>query len=136
MDTSTVLLIARILFAPIFVSSAIGHLRTTDAMAGYAGSKGVPAPRAAVLLSGLVILAGGIMTLLGIYADLGALLLVAFLLPTAVLMHPFWKESDPMGRMNETVAFFKDLGLAGGALAFSVLAASGTFGATLTGPLF
>lgn len=136
MDTSTVLLIARILFAPIFLSSAFGHLRGTDMMAGYAGSKGVPSPKTAVQVSGLVILAGGLMTLLGVYADLGALLLVAFLIPTAVLMHAFWKETDPMARMNETIAFFKDLGLAGGALALSALAAAGQFGPTLTDPLF
>lgn len=101
-----------------------------------AGSKGVPSPKAAVLVSGLVILAGALMTLLGVYADLGALLLVAFLIPTAFLMHAFWKETDQMARMNETIAFFKDLGLAGGALALYVLASAETFGATLTGPLF
>lgn len=131
MDTSTVLLIARILFAPIFLSSAMGHLRGADAMAGYAGSKGVPSPKVAVLVSGVVILAGGLMTLFGFYADLGALLLVAFLVPTAFLMHAFWKETDPMARMNETVAFFKDLGLAGGALAFYALATAGQLGSTL-----
>jgi putative oxidoreductase len=136
LDTSTLLLIARILFVPIFLSSAIGHLRGADMMAGYAGSKGVPSPKTAVLVSGLVLLVGGLMTLLGVYADLGALLLVAFLIPTAVLMHAFWKETDPMARMTETIAFFKDLGLAGGALAMFALASVEQFGPTLTGPLF
>jgi hypothetical protein len=36
-----------------------------------------------------------------------------------------------MARMNETVNFFKDLSLAGGALAFYALATAGLFGSTL-----
>lgn len=131
----TLLLIGRILFAPIFLSSAMGHLRNADAMAGYAGSKGVPSPKAAVQLSGLMILVGGLSVLLGVYADLGALLLFLFLIPTAFLMHAFWKETDAMAKMNETIAFFKDLALAGAALFAYVLAANEAFGATITGPL-
>jgi putative oxidoreductase len=34
---------------------------------------------------------------------LGALLLVVFLVPTAVLMHGFWKESDPQAHQMEMV---------------------------------
>mgnify|MGYP003704225953 CR=1 FL=1 len=37
-------LVARILFVPLFLSSAMGHLMATDAMAGYAASKGIPRP--------------------------------------------------------------------------------------------
>ena len=131
----TLLLIGRILFVPIFLSSAIGHLRNAEMMAGYAGSKGVPSPKAAVQLSGLVLLVGALSVLLGVYADLGALLLFVFLIPTAFLMHAFWKESDAMAKMNETIHFFKDLSLAGAALFAYVLAADEAIGATITGPL-
>lgn len=136
LNLDTLLVIARILFVPIFLNSALGHLRGTDAMAGYAESKGVPSPRAAVLLSGLMILVGAVSLLFGIYADLGALLIVAFLLPTAFLMHTFWKEQDAMGRMTTSIQFFKDLSLAGGALFAFALAHAEAFGPTLTGPLF
>ena len=124
-------LAARILFVPIFLASGMGHLGATDAMAGYAASKGIPSPRFAVQGSGLLILLGGLSVVLGIYPAYGALALVVFCIPTAFLMHAFWKETDPMARMNETVAFFKDLGLAGGALAFYALASNGAFGSTL-----
>jgi putative oxidoreductase len=40
----------------------------------------------ATIGSGLLILVGGLSVLLGIWADLGALLLVVFLVSTAVLM--------------------------------------------------
>jgi len=44
------------------------------------------------------------------------LLLVGFLVPTALLMHGFWKESDPQTKQMEQVQFFKDLAVAGAAL--------------------
>ena len=72
-----------------------------------------------------LILVGGVFVGLGIYADLGALLLAIFLIPTAFMMHNFWKESDATAKMNETVAFFKDLALAGAALIIYALVSGG-----------
>lgn len=110
------LLVGRLLFGLIFLASAVGHLTQTEAMAGYAGSKGVPVPKVATLVSGVVILVGALLVILGLWGDLGALLLVLFLVPTAFLMHAFWKESGAMERQTEQIQFFKDLALAGGAL--------------------
>jgi uncharacterized membrane protein YphA (DoxX/SURF4 family) len=73
-------------------------------MTGYAQSRGVPAARAAVLLGGLLLLLGGLSVLLGVWADLGALLLLVFLVPTAVLMHGFWKESTTPRRVSPAFA--------------------------------
>lgn len=130
-------LIGRILFAALFLASAASHLTRTKAMAGYAASRGVPFAVPATIGSGLLILAGGLSVLLGIWADLGALLLVVFLVPTAVLMHGFWRESDPQARMMEMVQFQKDLALAGAALMLlALIAYAGTdLGLTITGPL-
>lgn len=116
-----IFLVGRILFAVIFLASGIGHLTATAAMAGYAQSKGVPAAKASTIISGIVIIVGALSVLTGFYADLGALLLAAFLIPTAFLMHAYWKETDPMAKMNEQVAFFKNLGLIGGGLFLYVL---------------
>ncbi|MDK1473169.1 DoxX family membrane protein [Streptomyces sp. 549] len=131
-------LIGRILFVGLFFGSAVGHLTQTKAMAGYAASKGVPAATAATFGSGVLLLAGALSVLLGVWADLGALLLALFLLPTAVLMHPFWKESDPGVRQNEMLALQKDVSLGGAALMlFAFFAHVGhDLGLTLTGPLF
>ena len=68
------LLVGRLFFALLFIGSGIGHLRQTAAMAGYASSKGVPAAKAATIISGLMILLGAAYIALGFYADLGALL--------------------------------------------------------------
>ena len=120
-----VLAIGQVLFALIFINSGIGHLTKLDAMTGYAKYKKVPAAKLSVIVSGLMILVGGVFVGLGIYADLGALLLAIFLIPTAFMMHNFWKESDATAKMNETIAFFKDLSMAGAALIIFALVKGG-----------
>lgn len=130
-----VLLIGRVLFAALFLGSAVGHLTQTAAMAGYAASRGVPMARPATLITGVLILLGGLSVLLGVWGDLGALLLLVFLLPTAFLMHGFWRETDPTAKQTEMVQFNKDVALAGAALAFFWVFSQDP-GLTITGPLF
>jgi uncharacterized membrane protein YphA (DoxX/SURF4 family) len=133
-----VALIGRILFVLLFLGSGVAHILKADAMAGYAASRGLPQPKLAVIGSGVLIVVGALMVLLGVWMDLGALLLVIFLVPTALLMHPFWKETDPMTKQNEMIAFQKDISLAGAALVILALysAHAEDLGITITGPLF
>ncbi|QOK24704.1 DoxX family protein [Janibacter indicus] len=132
-------LIARILFAAIFVASGIGHLTQTEAMAGYAKSVGVPAAKLSVIVSGVLMVVGSLSILLGIWGDLGSLLILVAVAPIAFLMHQFWK-ADGEARMNEQIQFNKTLSLAGGALAlfalFALFALVPELGLTVTGPLF
>lgn len=113
--TAVLVLMARLLFSAIFILSGLGHLTQSAGMAQYAAAKGVPAARLAVLLTGVMLMAGGLSVLLGLYVSIGAMLLVVFLLPTAVLMHNFWTLEDPQARQNDQVHFMKDLALAGAA---------------------
>jgi uncharacterized membrane protein YphA (DoxX/SURF4 family) len=132
-----VLIIGRVLFALLFISSGISHLTKLEAVTGYAQYKKVPAAKFSVLLSGLMILVGGLYIAFGVYADLGALLIALFLIPTSFLMHAFWKETDATAKQNETIGFFKDLSLAGAALIIFALVATGTeFGPSITGAFF
>lgn len=131
-----VVLIGRILFVVLFLGSAFGHLSQSEIMGGYAASRGVPAARAAVVVSGLLILVGSLMVAIGIWADLGALLLVVFLIPTAIIMHGPWKAAEGQEQMEQT-QFLKDLALAGAALAlFAFFATNPDLGLTVTDPLF
>jgi putative oxidoreductase len=133
-----VALIGRILFAALFLASGVGHLTQSEAMAGYAKARGVPQAKLAVLGSGVLIIIGGLLVLLGIWMDLGALLLVIFLIPTAFLMHAFWKETDPMAKQTELVSFNKDIALGGAALLILGLYSGygADLGITITDPLF
>jgi len=58
---------------------------------------------------------------LGVWADIGALMLVAFLVPTTVLFHPFWNVSDPAQRRTQESSFYRNVSLIGAALALFVL---------------
>lgn len=133
-----IVLIGRILFVLIFIGASIAHFTQTASIVGEAESKGVPSAKLMVLGSGVLILVGGLMVLLGVWADLGALLLVLFLVPTAVLMYPFWKETDPQAKQMEMIGFQKNMSMAGGALVFLGLYAGygQELGLTITGPLF
>ena len=132
-----VLIIGRVLFALLFISSGVSHLTKLEAMTGYAQYKKVPAAKFSVVLSGLMILVGGLYIAFGVYADLGALLIALFLIPTSFLMHAFWKETDATAKQNESIGFFKNLSLAGAALIIFAFVATGTeFGPSVTGAFF
>jgi len=113
---SAILVIGRILFGGFFVMSGINHFTKLEAMTGYAKYKKLPAAKLGVLLSGLMLLVGGAYVLLGFYADLGALLLAIFLVLAAVIFHNFWKETDATAKQNESIAFFKNVAIAGALL--------------------
>jgi uncharacterized membrane protein YphA (DoxX/SURF4 family) len=133
-----VFLIARILFAFIFLLSAWGHISKASTMAQYAQYKGAPGGKVGVILSGVTMGVGALMVLLGIYGDLGALLVFVTLIPITFFMHAYWKESDAQAKGADRTSFNKNVGLLGGALAFFLLfAAEGAdLGLTIVGPLF
>ncbi len=128
-----VLLVGRVLFALLFINSGIAHFTQREAMSGYAQFKKVPAAKLMVLVTGFMILLGGVFVAAGIYADLGALLIALFLVPTAFMMHNFWTISDAQVKQTEMISFFKNLSLAGAALVIFALVATGTdFGPSVT----
>ena len=109
-------LLGRILFSAICIGSGLNHLFKLDQVAGYAAANGVPAPKTSTVVTGLMILAGGVMVLLGWRRFIGAGLLVIFLPIVAVMIHAFWRRDDPMARANDQAHFMKNLALAGAAL--------------------
>jgi len=67
-----VFLLARSLFGGVLAFMGLNHFMQTDGMAGYAESKGIPAPRLSVLLSGLLLTASGLGIVLGVFPLLAA----------------------------------------------------------------
>ena len=108
-------LAGRILLGGFFIVSGLRHFQHLAMMAGFTGSKGVPAPKLLVIVSGLMIVAGGLSILTGVRPHAGIALVSAFLLPVTFLMHRYWKHTDPMMRINDQVNFMKNIALLGAA---------------------
>jgi putative oxidoreductase len=106
--------LGRVLFAFIFVMASPELL--SGASAGYAARHGVPYASFAVPLAGLVALIGGLSVAFGYHGRGGAWLLFLFLVPVTLLMHAFWRESDPATAMMQEVQFMKNVALTGAAL--------------------
>lgn len=108
--------VGRLLFGMLFIVKGMNYLVKLNDKSAYAASKGVPAAKPATVVSGLMIVVGGAFVLLGWHRFIGAGLLFLFLVPAAVMIHPFWKETEPAARANEMSHFLKNLALAGAAL--------------------
>lgn len=116
---NAVVLVGRIIVGVYYLLSALNHLVFAPGrLAEYAASKGVPAPMLAVIVSGLLLLIGGLSILLGVYVRIGVLALVLFFLPVTFWMHDFWNVADQMQRMVQMTQFMKNLALMGSALIF------------------
>lgn len=115
-----ILVIGQVLFGGFFIYNAYNHFAHTDALAGYAASKGVPHARLAILGSGLLIFLGGLSVFLGVRPELGAWAIVLFLVPVTYKMHAFWKEEGQARAMQE-IQFGKNSALLGAALMLAAL---------------
>jgi putative oxidoreductase len=110
-------LIGRLLFGGFFLYNGINHFKQQDALAQYAGAKGVPSPKLAVEVSGAAMIIGGASILLGVKPKLGTAAVIGFLAGVSPIMHDFWRAEDPNQRLNDLVNFTKNMALLGGALA-------------------
>jgi putative oxidoreductase len=131
-------LIGRILFALIFLDYGSTHLRQRTAMVGFARTFNAPAPELTVPLSGVMMVAGGLAIATGFWGDVGALLIILFLIPAAFTAHVYWRETDPVTQAVQRAQFWKNIALIGAALfMFGVFVDVGDdLPLTLGGPLF
>jgi putative oxidoreductase len=127
-------LIGRLVFASLFLFYAVQHATQFQGYSAFAGSRGTPFPKLAVGVTGLMLAVGGSLVALGLWADLGALILVVFLVPVAFVIHPFWRF-EGAERAGEQGVFLKDIALGGAALALIALSHDGLAHA-VSGPLF
>ncbi|MBK5218023.1 MAG: DoxX family protein [Propionibacteriales bacterium] len=127
---------ARPMLASMFVFGGINALRNAPAMApkaqSFADTVGplihkvapqLPIPTDAtslVRINGLVHVAVGAALATGRFPRLAALILAGTLVPTTLVGHQFWNESDPQSRKNQQVHFFKNVSMAGGLLMASL----------------
>ena len=114
------ILVGRLLFGGFLAFQGLNHFMNTDEMAGYAGSKGVPAARFGVIASGILLLLGGLGIILGVYPIIAAGMLAVFFVLVTPVMHDFWAAPEEE-QQNEMVDFIKNVELLGASLVFLVL---------------
>jgi putative oxidoreductase len=107
-----VLVLGRFLLALLPIYSGLTVHQSRDGVEA-ARSSGAPAPDLLVPLSGAALAAGGLSILFGIWADLGALVLIATLAPITFYMHAFWKF-EGMDRVVQQAMFIKNFAMIGG----------------------
>ena len=105
--------LGRLIVTFFFGIMGLNHFMQLEAMTQYAASKGVPAPKISVIVSGFLLLVAALIFLTGAYPELGVLALIIFFVPTNLLMHNFWAISDEQQKMMEMTQFLKNLSMLG-----------------------
>lgn len=83
-----ILSVANSLHGLLFISAALfGHFASHGMMTQNAKMKDVPIAGVAVIVTGLRILLGGVIVLLGYKTKIGAILLVLLPIPAALILH-------------------------------------------------
>jgi putative oxidoreductase len=118
--TAAAFVLGRVLFGLVLAFMGLNHFQDIEGMAAYAGAKGIPFPEASVVLSGVMLLVGGLGIALGIYPAIAAVLLVAFFVVSTPTMHDFWAVPEEE-RQAEMTNFLKNISLLGGTLVFLAL---------------
>jgi putative oxidoreductase len=120
-------LIGRLLFGLYFVFTGAGfHIPKSKMAEGYAQSMKFPVPALAGWPTGIWMAAGGMSIALGVWPDIGALMIAAFAIPAAAWFHRFWEVQDPMQRQFQQGYFGRNVIIVGACLImFSFFAAAG-----------
>jgi putative oxidoreductase len=114
-----VVLIGRLVFAYYFgVVAGIGHFKKDQMMRGYAQQAGFPVPAVAGWVAGLWLMLGAVSLGLGIWPDLGSLMIGAFVIPAALFFHRFWSFEDEAQKTFQKTAFYRNLVILGASLVF------------------
>ncbi len=125
-----IVLVGRIIVGGYYLLSASHHFLKLDMLTQYAKSKNVPLAREAVLFSGLLLLLGGISVLLGVYPQVGVLLLALFLMVASFKMHNFWAVPEEQ-KMAEKINFLKNMALFGSTLMWLAIQTPWAFSLTI-----
>ena len=133
-----IFLIARVMLVQMFiVGGLLFHLGQRQEATAAAKSLGVPLATIGVPLTGIANIVGGLMVVLGVWGDIGALVLAVNAFLFANFMHPFWKV-DAEAQDEEIQHFLKDMTICAGLVVlfwvFNQVGAEAPL--TLTDPLF
>jgi uncharacterized membrane protein YphA (DoxX/SURF4 family) len=127
-------LAGRLLFLVVFVRGAYSASRNLSHTIGIAATAGAPLASVTVPVSQVLQWVGIVSVAFGIWADIGAISLLLFLVPVTYLTHGFWRFEGP-ARQAQVGNFLRNLTYAGGVLLILHAALVGALPLTVTGPL-
>ena len=102
----------RALLALIFLQSGWDKLFNFQKVAGMMAKNGVPLTEPLLAVTIVILLAGGLMVLLGWHARWAALALFLWMIPVTLTFHAFWTY-PPEQVFNQTNHFLKNLAIMG-----------------------
>lgn len=117
-------LAGRALIALLFVPAGFSKIGGFSGTAGYIASKGLPMPELGVAIAIIVELGLGLMLLAGWRTRLAALGLAVFTVAATFIFHNFWAMPAEMVTQQQQ-AFFKNIAVVGGLLAFMAFGPGG-----------
>lgn len=115
-------LLGRIMIAYLFIPSGIRKLTNFDATLAYINAKSLPMPEVAAVIAIIVEVVVAAALLVGFKTRHAALVLALFTLAAAIGFHNYWAVPDAQ-KMAQMISFNKNIGIAGGLLAFAAFGA-------------
>jgi putative oxidoreductase len=105
-----IMLAGRLLFGGFFVAVAgRAHIQQGAMLEGYARSTTFPVPGIAGWPTGVWLVAGGLSVGLGVWPDVGVLMIAAFATIAASYFHRYWAIDDEMQKMTQTQLFWRNV---------------------------
>jgi len=113
-------LAGRLLFALFFgfVAGYGGHVKMSAMLEGYARQVGFPSAAISGWPTGIWLIAGALSIGLGVWPDVGSLLILVFLLLAAIYFHRFWEIEDPTQKQMQQQLFWRNMFGIGACLVF------------------
>ena len=108
-------LLGRICLATIFLQSGYDKVFNFGRTVKLMAAMGIPIPEILLVPVITILLAGGVMLLIGWKARWAALALIVFTIPATLVFHSFWAYPEAQF-VNQFHHFFKNLAILGGLL--------------------
>lgn len=97
-----------VLLGIFFIINGINHFYNTQILKEYAKKRGLIHPKIMIILSGLLLISGGLSLITGYFIIPGIIGLCIFLFIATISIHKFWQEQKREMFMLELMNFIKN----------------------------
>ena len=108
--------LGHMLLSGIFIAGGAEAFLRPGGRAVKVANAGIPEAEQAVELNAATMVIAGTALAFDFVPKVAATVLIGSMVPTTIVGHAFWKETDAASRKNQQTQFLKNLGLIGGLL--------------------